>query len=37
LFTFNVPDFTKEKVDFKIKGAYKEAFSDERVQVRIKE
>ena len=33
----NVVDFTKEKVNFKIKGAHKEAFSDERVQVRIKE
>lgn len=36
LFTFNVPDFTKEKVDFKIRGAYKEAFSDERVKVTVK-
>jgi hypothetical protein len=36
LFTFNVPDFTKEKVDFKIRGAFKEAFSDERIQVKIK-
>lgn len=37
LFTFNVPDFTKEKVDFKVGGAYKEAFSDERVQITVKQ
>ncbi|MBQ8048639.1 MAG: PD40 domain-containing protein [Bacteroidales bacterium] len=37
LFTFNVPDFTSEKVNFRIRGAYEEAFSDERVQVTVKE
>lgn len=37
LFTFNVPDFTKEKVDFKARRAYKEAFSDQRIQVTVKQ
>lgn len=37
LFTFNVPDFTKGKVDFKIRGAYEEAFSDQRVKVTVKQ
>ena len=36
LFTFNVPDFTKDKVDFKTRGAYEEAFSDKRVQITVK-
>lgn len=36
LFTFNVPDFTKRKVDFKARRAYKDAFSDERVQITVK-
>lgn len=37
LFTFNVPDFTKGKVDFKTRGAYEEAFSDQRVKVTVKQ
>lgn len=36
LFTFNVPDFTKEKVDFKTRTAYREAFSDERIQLTVR-
>lgn len=36
LFTFNVPDFTKGKVNFRLRGAYKEAFSSERIQVKTK-
>ena len=36
LFTFNVPDFTKEKVDFKTRGAHEEAFSDQRVRLTVK-
>lgn len=36
LFTFNVPDFTKEKVDFRTRGAYEEAFSDKRIQLTVK-
>ncbi len=35
LFTFNVPDFTKEKVDFKTAGVYREAFSDVRDSLKI--
>lgn len=36
LFTFNVPDFTKEKVKFQTRGAFEEAYSDKRVQVTVK-
>lgn len=36
LFTFNVPDFTKGKVDFKTSTAYKEAFSNERIQITVR-
>lgn len=36
LFTFNVPDFTKDKVQFDVISAYKEAFSDRRTNVSIK-
>ena len=36
LFTFNVPDFTREKVKFNTNKAYKEAFSDERIKVTIR-
>lgn len=36
LFTFNVPDFTKGKVDFKTRGAYEEAFSDQRIKITVK-
>lgn len=35
LFTFNVPDFTCEKVKFKTRGAYEEAYSDKRTQVTV--
>lgn len=37
LFTFNVPDFTSEKVRFKASRAFHEAYSDKRVQVGVKE
>lgn len=37
LFTFNVPDFTSQKVDFKTKGAFRECFSSERATVKIKQ
>ena len=36
LFTFNVPDFTKGKVNFKTSKAYKEAFSDKRTNITVK-
>lgn len=36
LFTFNVPDFTKGKVNFKTSAAYKEAFSDKRTHITVK-
>lgn len=36
LFTFNVPDFTREKVKFNTNKAYKEAFSDERIKVTVR-
>lgn len=36
LFTFNVPDFTKEKVKFNATAAYGEAFSNERKKITIK-
>lgn len=36
LFTFNVPDFTREKVKFNTSKAYKEAFSDERIKVTVR-
>lgn len=37
LFSFNVPDFTRDKVEFDTRNVYKEVFSDERVQVSVKE
>ena len=37
LFTFNVPDFTKTRVESKARGLFKEAYSDKRVQVKVKE
>ena len=36
LYSFNVPDFTKAKVDFRTRGVYREVFSDERVQAKVK-
>ena len=33
LYTFNVPDFTKVKVDFNARAAFREAYSDERVKL----
>lgn len=36
LYTFNVPDFTREKVRFKSASAHKEAFSDKRIQLTVK-
>lgn len=36
LFTFNVPDFTKEKVDFRARRAYEEAFYGPRIQLTVK-
>ena len=37
LYSFNVPDFTKSKVDFRTGGTYREVFSDERIQATVKE
>ena len=36
LFTFNVPDFTKKKVEFKASAAFKESFSDIRTKLTVK-
>ena len=36
LYSFNVPDFTREKVEFDTRGVYREVFSDERVQATVK-
>lgn len=36
LFTFNVPDFTKDKVKFKASAAFKEAFSDQRIHLTVR-
>lgn len=36
LFTFNVPDFTCKKVEFKTRGVFNEAFSQERGNITIK-
>ena len=36
LYSFNVPDFTRDKVDFRTRGVYREVFSDERVQATVK-
>jgi hypothetical protein len=35
--SYNVPDFTKKKVDFDIREARKQVFRNERIQVKIKE
>ena len=37
LYSFNVPDFTKEKVQFDTRGVYREVFSDERVKASVKQ
>ena len=36
LYSFNVPDFTLEKVHFDTRGVYEAVFSDERVQAKVK-
>ena len=36
LYSFNVPDFTKARVEFDTRGVYREVFSDERVQATVK-
>lgn len=36
LYSFNVPDFTKEKIPFDTHGVYREVFSDERVKASVK-
>ena len=36
LYTFNAPDFTKERVRFDTRGVYREVFSDKRVQATVK-
>ena len=36
LYSFNVPDFTKEKISFDTRGVYREVFSDERVKASVK-
>jgi len=36
LYSFNVPDFTHEKVDFRTSGTYREVFSDERIKATVK-
>ena len=35
-YSFNVPDFTKTKVAFDTHGVYREVFSEERVQAKVK-
>ena len=35
--SYNVPDFTKTKVDFDIREAHSQVFRDERIQVKIRE
>ncbi|MBQ2209643.1 MAG: PD40 domain-containing protein [Prevotella sp.] len=35
--SYNVPDFTKVKVDFDIREAHSQVFRDERIQVKIRE
>ena len=37
LYSFNVPDFTKAKVQFDTRGVYEDVFSDERVQASVKQ
>ena len=37
LYSFNVPDFTKEKVEFRTSGTHREVFSDQRIKATVKE
>ena len=37
LYSFNVPDFTKSKVDFDTRGVYRKVFSDDFVKVKTKD
>ncbi len=37
LYSFNVPDFTSEKVHFDTRGVYETVFSDERIKASVKE
>ena len=36
LYSFNAPDFTRERVWFHTRGVYREVFSDERIQATVK-
>ena len=36
LYSYNVPDFTKDKISFDTRGVYEAVFSDERVQAQVK-
>ena len=36
LYSFNAPDFTRERVRFDTRGVYREVFSDKRVQATVK-
>ena len=36
LYSFNAPDFTRERVRFDTRGVYREVFSDERIQATVK-
>ena len=36
LYSFNQPDFTKSRVDFKTRGVYRDVMSDERIQAKVK-
>lgn len=37
LYSFNAPDFTRERVRFDTRGVYREVFSDERIQATVKQ
>ena len=37
LYSYNVPDFTKDKISFDTRGVYEAVFSDERVQAQVKQ
>ena len=37
LYSFNAPDFTRERVRFDTRGVYHEVFSDERIQATVKQ
>lgn len=36
LYSFNQPDFTKSRVDFKTRGVYRDVMSDQRIQATVK-